>query len=207
MVDERKDKDPVVPVQHFRTSRRKIVLQAIIGAVILASGIGIGAGGTFLFMRDKVIWRFRGPMRGERKSPIEDWKSRYNLTDEQAKQAQKVFTEQMNKMRTGQDNLEKQFEQERAKFVAAIKTIFTPEQFEKWQHDFKQREEHFQKRRSQRGEKEQRDRKGPRSQGPGPRSSGPIREAPRTPETPRHEGPRPDDPGLARPMGPAPPHD
>jgi hypothetical protein len=185
MVDEMKPTQPVTPRSRWPFTRRRIIAQVIVAAVILASGIGIGAGGTVLALKDRLI---RFPPRGDRprppdpNGPIDRWRGELGLTDEQAQQIKDMFTKQLAAARDRWLSIEKQAQIERDEFVASMKSILTPEQFEKWEQEFRERERHF---------------RGWRPGGPRGDRRGP--DGPNRPDGHRRGGPR-----SMRPPGPPP---
>jgi len=145
MVDEMKPIHPVVPRPRWPFTRRQIVAQIIVAAVILASGIGIGTGGTILALKDRIMWRFP-PRGGPQWDPSEDinrWRTELALSDDQAQQIRDVFTKRHAAFRQRLDEMFQVQEAERKEFVASMKSILTPDQFRKWEHEVKEREKHF----------------------------------------------------------------
>jgi hypothetical protein len=144
MVDEMKP-DPLVPRPRWPFTRRQIFAQIGIAAVILVSGMGIGTGGTILTLKNRIIWhprRFDPPP-----PPIDRWQADYGLTDEQARQAREAFTRSWAATRTIFIEFGQKQQAELAKFAEDMKTILTPEQFQKFESDFKARTEHFGRQR------------------------------------------------------------
>jgi hypothetical protein len=184
MVDEAKLGPPVVPRRRWPFTRRQIILQVVLAAVILGSGIAIGAGGAILVLRDRIIWRFPPRPPGGRHGPpdlVAAWTEEYDLTAEQARQIQETLAKQFAAIRELWTDLATKEQAEREKFVQAMKSILTPEQFETWHEDLKERERHFPRWRP----------RGPggpdRPGGPG-RPSGPN--GPGRPDGRRDHGPR-----------------
>jgi hypothetical protein len=144
MVDPMKPDGPA-PRARPPYTRRQVVSQVAIAAVILVSGIGIGTGGTILVMKDRIMWR--PPFRsngGDRRppiDPIEMWKTEYGLTDDQARQAKEAFAASWASTRKIFEETGQKMEAEQGKFAESIKAIFTPDQYEKWEQDFKARAE------------------------------------------------------------------
>ncbi len=140
MVDPMKPDGPAPRVRP-PYNRRQIISEVTIAAVILISGIGIGTGGTVLALRDRIIWhtRSRHPDDGGRPKPpniIERWRADYALTDDQARQAQAAFDKSMETTHTFFVELDQKHKEEQKNFAAAMESILTPEQYQKWYHDF-----------------------------------------------------------------------
>ena len=146
MVDEMKPTHPVVPRPRWPFTRRQIVAQIIVAAVILASGIAIGTGGTILSLKDRIMWRLPPggmPPRFEWNKDIDRWRTEWALSDVQAQQIRDVFTKRHAAFRQRLDEMFQVQEAERKEFVASMKSILTPDQFQKWEHEVKERERHF----------------------------------------------------------------
>jgi hypothetical protein len=144
MVDPTKPDGPAPRVRP-PYSRRQIISQVGIAAVILISGMGIGTGGTILVLRDRIMWRFLPPPPPpfDVNDVVQRWKADYSLTDEQASQAREAFiTSQSNTRKLFAESWQKQMA-EQAKFVKVMGTIFTPEQFQKFKSDLDERAKHF----------------------------------------------------------------
>lgn len=154
MVDEMKPVHPVAPRQRWPFTRRQIVAQIVVAAVILASGIAIGTGGTILTLKDRIMWRppeeppgrgggIRGPFGPD--PIVQEWTTKYGLTGEQAQQAKDTLTKQFEATRALWIEFAERDKTEREKFVEAMRGILTPEQFSKWEPEFIRRTEHFQR--------------------------------------------------------------
>jgi hypothetical protein len=146
MVDPIKPDGPA-PRARPPYTRRQIISQVAIAAVILISGMGIGTGGTILTLKDRIVWHPRPPRSNDGRPPgrldiIGRWRTEYALTDDQARQAQEAFDKSMATTHTFFVDLDRKHKEEQANFAASMKSILTPEQYQKWYHDFSE----FQKR-------------------------------------------------------------
>jgi hypothetical protein len=152
MVDPTKPDGPAPRVRP-PYSRRQIISQVGIAAVILISGIGIGTGGTILVLKDRIMWRrpdFSPPPPPDK--IVEQWQIDYGLTDDQVRQAKEAFAASWaNTREIFKDSFQKQ-QAEQTNFAKSIKAIFTPEQYQKWEHEFKERAEKFRRWRPRPGE-------------------------------------------------------
>jgi len=129
-------------------------MQVVVAGVILASGIGIGTGGTILALRDRIVPSMRllptnlppgpGP---EPNDLVNRWRGDYSLSDKQAQQTLDTLTKQFAATRELRQKFFAAEQGEREKFAAAIKKILTPEQFAKWQQDLEERAKHWQRMR------------------------------------------------------------
>ncbi len=145
MVDETKPQHPLHP-HRPPLSRRQLLTQVVVAGVILASGMGIGVGGTILTLKDRIVWQDpppppdRGGERGPRPpNPVEEMKTRYNLSDEQAQKVKALFDARFKAGRLRWEQLRKIQADEQEQFVTDMKGILTPEQFEPWHADYVQR--------------------------------------------------------------------
>jgi len=170
-------------VEPMVNRKSAMVVQIIVSAVILLSGIGIGVGGTILALRDRIIWKFPPPPPdgGDRRMDpngiARRWQEEYGLNDEQVEQVKEIFTRQFTAMREVFNKLQVEERAQREQFATAMKEILKPEQFEKWEKEFRERGERWRRMRPF----------GRPGSGPGP---GPGRHGPPGP-SPR-DGKRPD---------------
>jgi len=148
MVDEMKPIHPMAPRPRWPFTRRQIIGQVIVAAVILASGIGIGVGGTILSLKGRIIKpQVDGPLPpGPPEWLIDRWRANLSLTDQQVQQIKDMFGVRMAAAREQWKKMMELQRQEQEQFVASMKSILTPEQFTKWEDDFKRHMEHFGRR-------------------------------------------------------------
>jgi Spy/CpxP family protein refolding chaperone len=206
MVDETKPEHPLHP-HRPPFSRRQLLMQVVVAGVILVSGIGIGTGGTILALKDRIVWQDpptppdRGGERGPRPpNVVEEWKTKYSLSDEQAQKVKALFDARFEAGRLRWEQLRKIEADEREQLVADMKGILTPEQFESWHADYVQRIAAMQNRPfwGPRG-----DHRGPPrgDRGAGPRRGPDGRRGDRPPRPPmgpddHRQGDRPPDPSI-----------
>jgi len=153
MVDEMKPVHPVAPRPRWPFTRRQIVAQVIVATVILASGIAIGTGSTILSLKDRIMWRppeppgRSGGMRGPfgPNEIVAEWTTKYALTGDQVQQAKDTLIKQFEATRALWMEFTEKDKTERGKLVEAMRGIFTPDQFKKWEKDLKERERQFQR--------------------------------------------------------------
>ncbi len=144
MVGETKSEHPLHP-HRPPFNRRQLVMQVAVAGVILASGIGIGTGGTILALQDRIVWQPRPrPDRGGERGPrppniVEELKTKYNLSAEQAQKVKALFDARFEAGRARWEELRKIQADEQEQFVTDMKGILTPEQFEPWHADYVQR--------------------------------------------------------------------
>ena len=140
MVGEAKPEHPLHPRRPF--NRRQLLMQAVVAVVILASGIGIGAGGTILVLKDRIVWHlpshFMDRSRGLRPDGniVEMLRTQYGLSDEQVEKVKTLFATRLEATRARWKELNTAEQAEREELVQDMKGILTPDQFEKWHADF-----------------------------------------------------------------------
>jgi hypothetical protein len=141
MVDETKPEHPSHP-HRPPLSRRQLLMQAVVAGVILASGIGIGAGGAVLTLKDRIIWHFPSPPpdRDDRRSRPPDFvemlRAKYSLSDEQVEKVKNLFAKRLDEARKRRKQVETIELGEREKLVEDMKPILDPDQFVRWSADY-----------------------------------------------------------------------
>jgi hypothetical protein len=135
MVDE--SEAPVPPIAKTRLvrSRRQMYLQIVAATVILACGIIIGSGAALLHFKDDIV-PDRLPPSGE---IVRDMQGRYDLTQEQTEKVEAALGASRERMRTFFDEMREKMDAEFKELSSAMKGVLTPEQFERWEGDFKDR--------------------------------------------------------------------
>lgn len=125
------------PSSVLRHRGKQILLQIVVGMIILICGIIIGSGAAVLRLKDQMLMR-RGPFPPTR-AVVEDMDARYHLTPEQTKKVETAFEKRHEILRTMFEEFRSKSEAEFKKLSAEMKKIFTPEQYERWEQDFKRR--------------------------------------------------------------------
>lgn len=198
--------------------RRQRIMGLWFGLLILVFGVIIGAGGTFLHYKDRLIQNrgFGGP---DPKRILQDMQVKLSLTEQQVKQIEELFHQR------GQTWGEFQKQEQKAMFDG-MKSILTAEQYNAWLEEMKQRRERWERERASHGQQGpgrggpegQRGQGGPdrpdgrrdkpgqndrMQQGPPPGEPKPGGPMPGQPTPPPPGAPRPD--VAPRPSEPAPP--
>ncbi len=145
MVDETEPEHRRLPHQP-PPSGRQLLMQFVVAGVILASGIGIGTGGTILTLKDRIVWQDPPPPpgRGGERGPrppnfVEEMKTKYGLSDEQVQEVKDLFAKRWDERRKRGDELRKIELEGREQFATDMKGILTPEQFEPWHAEYRER--------------------------------------------------------------------
>jgi hypothetical protein len=136
MVNEPSTSNPPSGKKRVSHRRKQIYLQIIVGIIILSCGIVIGSGATLLHLKDRMI--MRGP-RPPLNSIVEDIRARYDLTEEQSAQAEDILRKRQETMHTLFGEFREKIEAEFQELSMEMKEILSPEQYERWEHDFKTR--------------------------------------------------------------------
>lgn len=182
MVGEPKPEHPLHP-HRPPLNRRQLLTQFTVAGVILVSGVGIGAGGSILAFKGRIVPRVRWmpvePPRAEPNFIVSRWKADYVLTDKQAQQVTEILTKQFTELRNLRQTLFQAEQAAREKSAASMKKVLDSEQYAKWDQDMKRIAERFEHMRA----------RGPRGDHKGPPRGerGPGR--PRDPNDHRWEGP------------------
>ena len=136
MVNETKTSNLSSPKGHPSHRWKQICLQIIIGMVILFCGIVIGSGAALLHLKDRMI--MPGP-RPPLNAIVEDLRARYDLTQEQAEQVEDIFGRRRKTLQTLFEQFGQKIDAEFQKLSMEMKEILSPEQYERWERDFKDR--------------------------------------------------------------------
>ncbi len=209
---------PEHPLHSHRppVSRRQLLTQVVVAGVILVSGIGIGAGGTILTLKDRIVWHIPSPPpdRPPNRGPdggggiVEMLRTKYSLSDEQVEKVRALFAARLEQTRTRRKQLNDAEDAERKQLIEDMKPILTTEQFEQWSTDYQKMLDDMRNRPfwGPRG-----DRRGPPhgDRGPGPRRGPDGRRGDWPPRPPmdgpndHHKGNRPPDRAIEMNSRPA----
>lgn len=205
------------PSSVLRRRGRQVLLQIVIGTIILICGIIIGSGAAVLRLKDQMVMR-RGSFPPTR-AVIEDMTARYDLTPEQAKKVETTFSKRRETLQSIFEEFRSKSEAEFKSLAADIQKILTPEQYARWEQDFKRRRRPgppWQRGPGRPGERGF-GRRGPGDRGPGRgfgdrgpgrdfRDRGPgrgFRDRQRGPREPNTPSPNAPEPNLPEPNAPS----
>ena len=135
MVDESDASVPPVGKKRLSRSRRQMYLQIAAATVILVCGIVIGSGSALLHFKDDIVPDRLPPSR----EIVRDMRARYDLTQEQAQKAEAALGDSRERMHSLFEGFSEKMEAEFKELSSAMKDILTPEQYERWENDFKDR--------------------------------------------------------------------
>jgi len=135
MVDESEATVPSAGKKRLARGRRQMYLQVAAATVILACGIIIGSGAALLHFKDDIV-PDRFPPPGD---IVRDIQARYGLTEEQAEEAETAIAASSDRMHTIFVGVREKMDAEFKELSSGMKDILTPEQFERWERDFKSR--------------------------------------------------------------------
>ncbi len=156
MVDSGKPDHPSAPHHRPPFPRRQVVAQVVVAAIILVSGIAIGSGGTILALKDRIFTRLRlmpvdqppGPGPDDANNLAEWWRVEYGLDDDQVQKTKETLAKQFAATRELWGRFRVMELTQRDKFAQAVKSVFTPDQFAKWQQDMEERMRHWERVRA-----------------------------------------------------------
>ena len=124
---------------------KQIILRIICAVVILLSGVVIGAGGTILLVKHRVIWI---PHRHDKDatSVAKEISSKYGLNPQQTSQVEEIFNKAFERRKLRGEEMRRERENEAQILSEELEKVLTPEQFERWSKDFQDMREKFRKR-------------------------------------------------------------
>ncbi|MGA2914432.1 MAG: hypothetical protein ABSE89_00170 [Sedimentisphaerales bacterium] len=123
---------------------KQIFLRIITAAIILISGILIGAGGTILLAKNNIIW-----ISHKHKDPAgitKEITEKYGLTQQQTKRVEEIINKAFEQRKSDDEEMDKKHDIYFQIVIAEMKEVLTPEQFERWNTDFQTMREKFKKR-------------------------------------------------------------
>jgi hypothetical protein len=105
----------------------------LLGIIILASGFVLGASTTFFVLQDKVVTR---PGPKPRPDRGKEFAEKYHLSPEQQEKVDALFESQHKLFKDMYEDSAAIMKTNREEMVAEMKTILTPEQFQRWEKEF-----------------------------------------------------------------------
>jgi hypothetical protein len=112
----------------------KVFQHLLLGLIILVSGVIIGAGGTVLLVKQRVIGISRPHKDANEITKIITEK--YDLTPQQTTQVRELITNAFLKRKSYDDEENAKREADVQTLIADMKVVLTPQQFEQWNKDF-----------------------------------------------------------------------
>lgn len=128
-------------VKHYQ--HKRTLVRIICEVIILISGIAIGAGGTMLLVKHRVIWI--GPPHKDAAAIAKEISKKYGLNEQQAKQVEDIFNRAFERKELQHDERDKQREQEAQLLITEMNDVLDRQQFERWNKDFQELREKFKK--------------------------------------------------------------
>jgi hypothetical protein len=111
-------------------------LRCLCSLIILLSGIAIGAGGTIMLIKERVIWVGGSHPHKDANDITKEITEKYGLNPQQSTQVQGIITNAFLKRKANNEAEDKQHEADIQAVIADMKTVLTPQQFEQWNKDF-----------------------------------------------------------------------
>lgn len=131
-------------LEHYK--HKQTFLRIVLAAVILASGIAIGAGGAILLAKNGLLWIHFKPMTAD--DITKKLTKKYDLNQQQTKQVAEVMNKAFEQMRADEAEMGKKRDAYAEVMIADMEEILTPEQFERWHKDFQAMRETYKSRRN-----------------------------------------------------------
>jgi hypothetical protein len=102
--------------------------------IILASGIAIGAGGTIMLMKQRIIWK--GHPHKDANDLTKDITEKYGLNPQQSTQVQGIIINafQRKKLADAEEDIKREARMQT--MIMEMNSVLTPQQFEQWSKDF-----------------------------------------------------------------------
>ncbi|MCX5633018.1 MAG: hypothetical protein NTW93_05025 [Phycisphaerae bacterium] len=136
------DKTEEKLLKHYR--HKQILLRIISAAVILASGLVIGAGGTILLVKQRVIWI--GHKHKDAADITKEMSEKYGLNQQQTKQVAEIFNKAFEQRKLDDEEMDKKRDADTQIIIAEMNDVLTPGQFERWNKDFQIMKEKYKNR-------------------------------------------------------------
>jgi len=136
MVSQAEPSSPSAGKRRISHRRKQIILQIVVGVIILFCGVVIGSGAALLQLKDKVV--IPGP-RPPLDAVVRDIRGRYDLTPAQVEKVENVFGERRKTLQAMFEEFRQKSEAEFQKLSEGMKEILSPEQYERWENDFRSR--------------------------------------------------------------------
>jgi hypothetical protein len=133
--DKAQDRSEDKLLKHYR--HKQILLRIISAAIILASGIIIGAGGTILLVKQRVIWV--GHKHKDAKDAADITKEiteKYGLNQQQTNQVEQIIAKAFEKKKLYDEETDNKRDADTQIIIAEMNDVLTPAQFELWNKDF-----------------------------------------------------------------------
>ncbi len=123
----------------------KMLTKLLCAMVILASGIIIGSGATILMVKHRVIWVDKAHM--DANDITDKIAKKYALTPQQIEDVRGIMNRAFEHRKSNDEWMDKQRDDYAQVFISEMNSVMTPEQFARWNADFKEMREKFKKRK------------------------------------------------------------
>lgn len=122
----------------------KLWIRLLCAFIILVSGLAIGAGGTILMVKHRVIWISRTSK--DANDITEKVARKYDLSSEQVERVRTIITNSFEQRRLDDEALTAKRNEYAKQIVSEMNSVLTPEQFEKWNKDFQEMRDRYKRR-------------------------------------------------------------
>ncbi|OQA03340.1 MAG: hypothetical protein BWY69_00521 [Planctomycetes bacterium ADurb.Bin401] len=122
----------------------KLWIRLLCAFVILASGIAIGAGGTILLVKHRVIWISKAHMDANSLTKL--IAEKYDLDSQQTGLVRELINDAFVRKNLNDEAESARREMYAQKMITDMNSILTPQQFQRWSKDFQEMRERYKKR-------------------------------------------------------------
>ena len=129
-------------LKHYR--HKQVLLRIICAVIILLSGIVIGAGGTILLVKHRVIWI--GHPHRNAADITKEISEKYKLDQQQTKQVEEILNKVFQQRELYDEEMDKKRDADTQIMIAEMNNVLTPSQFERWNKDFQAMREKYKNR-------------------------------------------------------------
>ncbi|MGB8225622.1 MAG: hypothetical protein WCE45_01960 [Sedimentisphaerales bacterium] len=129
-------------LKHYR--HKQTLLRIVFAVIILASGVVIGAGGTILLVKQRVIWISH--KHKDAADITKEISEKYGLNQQQTKQVEQIIANAFEKKKLYDAEMDNKRDADAQTIIAEMNDVLTPGQFELWNKDFQAMREKFKNR-------------------------------------------------------------
>jgi exosome complex RNA-binding protein Rrp4 len=130
-------------LKHYK--HKQILLKIACAAIVLISGIAIGAGGTILLAKNGVLWISH--KHRDAAAITKKISEKYGLNQQQTQQVGEIISKAFEQRKSDDEEMDQKRDAYAETVVAQMKEVLTPEQFERWNKDFQTMREKFKNRK------------------------------------------------------------
>ena len=145
MVNEREAASGETKSASSATSRRKVKLQILLGFLILLSGVIIGAGGTVILLRGRIIWRSPHRPKTTAEGIAKRIGDSYELSESQVRQVEAIVAKRLQAKQAMRQEMDERSASADDELLVEMRYVLSAEQFESWAREFRARRDRHRK--------------------------------------------------------------